>query len=194
MGALFRLVRTAQITEARSLAPFQVYRKLLHAIAKPPASLDEQPVVLVEKRLLQQVDIVFRHVLACALFHVRKGQPRHVPALENSFRGKQRCACIHDRGAAIRASKGQGHGLLGGQEPSAVLVERLRHLHFAARKFLITEFRTFFEDCDAHAVAAERRQFLGHRPSAGAGADDNDVIAAALHFYCTASQPRGSGR
>ena len=31
--ALFRLVRTAQITEARSPAPFQVYRKLLNAIS-----------------------------------------------------------------------------------------------------------------------------------------------------------------
>ena len=61
--ALLRLIGTAEIAKARAATAFHIDRELLDGVAGRPAPHDEQPVVVVDQGLLEQVHAVLLGIL-----------------------------------------------------------------------------------------------------------------------------------
>ena len=124
-------VGAAEVAEAGAAAAAQVQRELLRPVAHRPRTLQEEPVVVIDQLLRQQVDVVLLHVLPRAALHVGVVQPRHPPGADHPLRRGQRHAGIDHRAAPVGPPEGQRQSPLRAEEAAVGLVERRGHLQLA---------------------------------------------------------------
>ncbi len=86
MGPLLRPVRTAEVAEGRTLAALRVHRELMNLVTRPSTSFDEQPVVLVDLVIGNQVHTVLDGVALRSTGQVRVLEPRQVPRIDDTSR------------------------------------------------------------------------------------------------------------
>ncbi len=129
---LLRLVGTAEIAQAGTLAALHVHRELLDPVPEMTAALHEQLVVLVDQLLFQVVDVVLLHELPGTTLDLFEAEPGDVPALDDTFRRDERRAGVDGGRAAVARADGQGQRAAGGEQAAALLVESLGHFDLAA--------------------------------------------------------------
>jgi hypothetical protein len=103
IGSLFRLVRAAEVAQAGTQAALHVDRELLGCEADPRAAFHEQPVVVVDLLVGQQVNVVLRRVLGGPAAKIVILEVRYGPAPDHAFRDDERCARVDRCRAAVGA-------------------------------------------------------------------------------------------
>ena len=181
MGALFGLVGTSEIAQARRFAALDVDGELLHVVVELPAALEEEPVVVVELLVRKEVDVVLFDVLQRPPVEVLVLETRDIPALDHLFGHGQRCAGVDDCRPAVGAAVGQGHGAVFGEGAAGVEVELAGHIHLASGELLLAKLGAPLEDRNADALATKGSKLLGRRTATRAGADDHDVVLELTH-------------
>ena len=160
--------------------------------AESSASGDEQPVVLVEVGLGEEVDAVLLHDRLRAARYVLVCETGDIPRADDALRCDERRAGVHDGRAAVRASERERHGSVGRQEAAAVLVERIGHLDLSAGELVVVQSRALLEQEHAHSVTYQGCERARNGSAARPGPDDDDVGVDGDHRRTV--QPRAVAR
>src|SRR5438046_2141099 len=106
--ALLRLVRATEVAQARPAAALHIDGELLDSESGLPSPLDEQPVVIVDEGVFEQVDAVLRGEPLRAGHDVGVIEAGDAPAPDHTLGRGERGAGVDDGGAAVRGGERQG--------------------------------------------------------------------------------------
>ena len=193
--ALLRLVRATEVAQARPAAALHIDGELLDSESGLPSPLDEQPVVVVDEGVFEQVDAVLRGEPLRAGHDVGVIEAGDAPAPDHTLGRGERGAGVDDGGAAVHGGERQGHGAVGREKSARVSIQCRGHLELPPGELGVAQARPLFEHHDPPAVTHQRRALLRDSPAPGTRADDHHVVATLCRLaHRRTSQPRGSAR
>ena len=194
MRALLGGVRAAEVAEARAVAALEVQRKLLGAVAGLPHPSTKSRLLSLSSSGGRRWTLFSSMNLRERLSTSACDETRDAPAADDALRRDERRPGVDDGRAAPGAAERERHRAVGRQEAAAVLVEGVGHLHLAPGELVVEEARALLHDEDPVARPREGPEPLGDGAAAGAGPDDDDVVAFSIiaSRLLRASQPRGS--